>query len=86
MAYFLIPALIILAVVGYWQYRSWKNDSRPMSHFRCMHCQQKLRFEPRSAGRKIMCPRCLRTCTIPRATEQPALESSPPMAFYARRQ
>jgi hypothetical protein len=85
MAYFLILGSVILAAVILWQLRTWKGDRQPTSHFRCPHCGQKLRFGPGSAGRKLMCPRCLRTCTLPQITEQASPDPQPLMTFQARR-
>jgi hypothetical protein len=60
------------AVAGY----SWARGRRPQEEkyvvFRCPRCEQKLRCRAEAAGLQGMCPRCMKSWTLPGASEAPA--------------
>jgi hypothetical protein len=86
MEYLLILGATILAAAAvYWHFRSGKSERQPVYHFRCAHCGQKLRYGSGSQGRKVVCPRCLRTCNLPKLTNNAALDTRPPVSYQARR-
>ena len=70
---------VIGMAAGYWAWqRRRTNDPPPTFAFRCPRCRQKLRYAAASQGRKILCPQCLRSCTLPRVavpTTRDALDS-----------
>jgi hypothetical protein len=58
---------VILAIAAYFLWRRGMKEPEPSYHFQCKHCRQRLRYRAESQGRRIMCPQCLRPCTVPPA-------------------
>ena len=64
MPYLLILATAVLAaVVGYTLVQRRREVRERAHHFRCPSCGQKLRFGKLEQGRRVMCPRCLKSYT-----------------------
>jgi hypothetical protein len=70
----LLPLIAVgslaLVLVAFVLWRRGTKEPEPSYHFQCRHCRQKLRYRAESQGRRIMCPQCLRPCTVPSATRQ----------------
>jgi hypothetical protein len=85
MIYFILfGAALLVAAAGYWLVCQ-SRDSKPLRYFRCPSCDQKLRFEAGNEGRRIMCPRCLKSCTLSEAKSEKHPDPQPTSAFHARR-
>jgi hypothetical protein len=87
MTYLLIlAATIIAAVAGGWLLRAQKVGQQRVCRFRCRSCGQKLRYPEGQEGRKVLCPQCLRPCTIARdGPEGPPLDMRPAGSYRLRR-
>jgi hypothetical protein len=64
---------VILMFAAFVLLRRAMKEPEPSYHFQCKHCRQKLRYRAESQGRRIMCPQCLRPCTVPPATQRTAV-------------
>jgi hypothetical protein len=58
------PAAVVAVAAGYWYWRPRKGEVPEVHHCRCPRCGLTMRFGARYSGRKVMCPRCLGTCTL----------------------
>ncbi len=84
MAYLVILGVAILAIVI--GYRLLGHEREEVHYFRCPSCGQKLRFGAGHEGRKIMCPRCLKSCTLSQVDpELPGEESAAGPYRFRRR-
>jgi len=61
-------ASVGLLIVAFVLWRRATKGPEPSYHFQCKHCRQKLRYSAESQGLQIMCPHCLRPCTVPSGT------------------
>jgi hypothetical protein len=62
----LLGLAAIGTAAGYWAWQRRRSDDPPPTFaFRCPRCGQKLRYAAASQGHKILCPQCLRCCTLP---------------------
>ncbi len=72
----LLIAGVVIAILGiaiyYIQHREGSPASGPYMHFRCPHCNKKLRFPASKAGKPAMCPSCRRRWNVPAAGEKTA--------------
>jgi uncharacterized paraquat-inducible protein A len=86
-----MPYLLILAaaiaggVTGYILLRRQRDERQQGYHFRCPGCGQKLRFGKRDQGRRVMCPRCLKTCTLAEVKQDQLVEMPSEAAFQVKR-
>jgi hypothetical protein len=70
----LVAGAVLTAVAGHFYLKRRAAAPDPVVHFRCSHCGQKLRCTAGPAGRRAMCPSCMRPCLLPAAgTETPSL-------------
>jgi DNA-directed RNA polymerase subunit RPC12/RpoP len=63
-------ALVASVAAAYW-YRqaNTRPKEEPLLYFRCVGCNQKLRFKASKAGRPGMCPRCRHRWRLPTPVE-----------------
>jgi hypothetical protein len=66
--YLILAGAVGLLIVAFVLRRRGTKEREPTYHFKCRHCRQKLRYGAESQGQQIMCPHCLRPCTIPPVT------------------
>ncbi len=64
-----IAGAVLTAAAGYF-YLKRRAVPEAVLHFRCKHCGQRLRYSAGRAGRRIMCPSCLRACSLPPVPEK----------------
>jgi hypothetical protein len=68
MAWFLVvAAAAVIVVAGYLVVRSRGAERPSLAHFRCPRCGLKMRYRADNQARRVTCPRCMRTCTLPGA-------------------
>jgi hypothetical protein len=68
LSYLIITGAVGLLIVALVLRRRGTKEREPTYHFQCKHCRQKLGYRAESQGQQIMCPHCLRPCTIPPVT------------------
>src|SRR5690242_14943569 len=64
---FTLLAALAVAVTLYVPRLRRRPADEPVGHCRCPHCRQKLCYRAGQAGRKTLCPRCVRTFNVPAA-------------------
>jgi DNA-directed RNA polymerase subunit RPC12/RpoP len=86
LVFLLLGALAIAGGAGYlWLRPRVAQPAQVFYHYQCASCGQKLRFGESNQGRRIMCPRCLRCCTLPRLARQSPPEVSSQRVYHVRR-
>ncbi len=86
MTYLLILALAtIVAGTGCTLLRRRMEVRERAYHFRCPSCGQKLRFGRREQGRRVMCPRCLKSCTFAEVNQDQLVEMPSERPYQVKR-
>jgi len=81
----LLAAATIGVVVGYTLLQRRREERQQGYHFRCPGCGQKLRFGKRDQGRRVMCPRCLKTCTLAEVKQDQLVETPSDGPYQVKR-
>jgi hypothetical protein len=68
LSYLIIAGAVGLLIVALVLRRRGTKEREPTYHFQCKHCRQNLRYRAERQGQRIMCPHCLRPCTVPLVT------------------
>ena len=68
LSFLIIAGAVGLLIVAFVLRRRGTKEREPTYHFQCKYCRQKLRYGAESQGQRIMCPHCLRSCTVPSVT------------------
>jgi hypothetical protein len=68
LSYLITVGAVVLLIVAFVLRRRGTKEREPTYHFQCNHCHQKMRYRAASQGLRIMCPHCLRLCTVPSVT------------------